>query len=172
MKSDHTKFRFPNNLLSYVVKRYDLGNRSESLSCFTECLVKDENERDVVVRFHPNYQSRWAWNDWGFVYHNVYHEDGSVLEEQESPAKFWMWVQEDGEEPQAIVQVCLDRVREKQSVITDSCKFPPLKNRRYNGRNYFDAPISNYTKECFVVHKNGLEEVIVVRSYEEWYRLF
>ena len=170
-KSDHAKFRFPNNLLSYVVKRYDLGNRPEGLSCFTECLVKDENERDVVVRCHPNYQSRGPWNDWGFVNHNVYREDGSVLEERESPAKFWMWVQEDGEEPQAIVQVCSDWVREKQSVITDSYKFP-LKNRRYNGRKYYDVPISNYTKECFVVHKNGLDEVIVVRPYEEWYQLF
>ena len=89
-KSDHTKFKFPNNLLTYVVRRYDLGNRPAGLSCFTECLVKDENDKDVVVRCHPNYQSRGPWNDWGFVYHNVYREDGSVLEERESPAKFWM----------------------------------------------------------------------------------
>ena len=36
-----------------------------------------------------------------------------------SPAKFWRCVQEDGKEPHAIVQVCLDRVRDKQSVITE-----------------------------------------------------
>ena len=96
---------------------------------------------------------------------------GSVLEERESPAKLWMWVQEDGEEPHAIVQVCSDRVREKQSVIADSHKFP-LKNWNYKGRKYFDVPISDYTKECFVVHKNGLDGVIVVKPYEEWYRLF
>ena len=94
-----------------------------------------------------------------------------MLEEGESPAKFWRCAQEDGKEPHAIVQVCLDRVRDKQSVITDSYKFP-LKNWRYNGRNYFGVPISSYIRECFVVHKNDMEEVIVVKPYNEWYRLF
>ena len=94
-----------------------------------------------------------------------------MLEEGGSPAKLWRSVQEDGKESEANVQVCLDKVRDKQSVITYSYEFP-LKNRKYNGRNYFDVPISDYTKECFVVHKNGLDEVIVVKPYEEWYYLF
>ena len=94
-----------------------------------------------------------------------------MLEEGESPAKFWKYVQEDRKEPYAIVQVCLDRVRDKQSVITDSYEFP-LNNRRYDGRNCFDVPIPSYIREYFVVHKNDLEEVIVVKPYNEWYRLF
>ena len=67
--------------------------------------------------------------------------------------------------------LCSDRVREKQSVITDSYKFP-LKNWNYKGRKYFDFPLSDYVKEYFVVHKKALDEVIVVKPYEEWYRLF
>ena len=39
--------------------------------------------------------------------------------------------------------------------MTDSYEFQ-LKNRRYNGRNYFDVPISNYVREHLAVHKNGL----------------
>ena len=90
-----------------------------------------------------------------------------MLEERESPAKFWRCVQEDGKESEAIVQVCLDTVRDKQSIITDSYKFP-----LNNGRNRFDVLISNFIRKCFVVHKNGLEEVTVVKSYNEWYHIF
>ena len=129
--------------------------------------MKDENEGCC-----PNYRGTGGpWNDWVFAYHNVYCRNGSMLEERESPTKFWRCVQEDGKESEAYVQVCLDRGREKQSVITDSYKFP-LKNRRYNGRNCFDVPVPSYIRECFVVHKNDMEEVIVVKPYNEWYRLF
>ena len=85
--------------------------------------------------------------------------------------RFWMQVQADGEEPHAIVQVYSNRVREKQSVITDRYEFS-LKSQNYIGRNYFNVPVSDCTKECFVVHKNGLDEGIMVKPYEEWYRLF
>ena len=94
-----------------------------------------------------------------------------MLEEGGSPAKFGRCVQEDGKESEANVQVCLDKVRDKQSVITYSYEFP-LKNQRYHGRNCFDVPIPSYIRECFVVHKNDLEKVIVVKPYNEWYRLF
>ena len=159
-KSDVTVLGLDNDILRFMVGQYKLNETGQPLRCFTECSINCDRDDTVVVRCHPNYQSKGPWNDWGII----------RFQGKRRPAKFHALVDLGDGNIDAIVEVAAGDPTDSGSVLTTSWPFP-LSNDTFFGTSYHRVNMRSYIRPSLVFHKNS-KEILEVMPFDKWYQKF